>query len=165
MAITSRYGLALLASGQAQKELTVNEGLNLLDTVIHGCCSGSPTNAPPSEPLDGMAYLCGANPTGLWSGHPSDIACWTPGGWRFIRPAEGMQFTDVEDGCTRTYLHGQWSVGVVEAKELRINGEKVVGDRRAAIAMPSGGSTIDLEARAALNEVLSALRSHGLIAY
>lgn len=46
----------------------------------------------------------------------------------------------------------------------RIGGVQVVGARRPAIGDPSGGTTIDAEARAALTAILGALRTHGLIA-
>ncbi|MEN2423010.1 hypothetical protein AABB02_33480 [Streptomyces rimosus] len=34
----------------------------------------------------------------------------------------------------------------------------------AAIANPAGGATVDAEARAAINQILAALRSRGLVA-
>ncbi len=45
-----------------------------------------------------------------------------------------------------------------------IGGAKVVGDRLAPIAGPVGGSAVDAEARAAVGQILVALRTHGLIA-
>ena len=59
---------------------------------------------------------------------------------------------------------GAWEPGVVRAREVRINAQKVVGPRQAAIAAPAGGATIDSEGRAAIGAILAALRSHGLIA-
>jgi hypothetical protein len=44
-----------------------------------------------------------------------------------------------------------------------IAGQQVVGGRLAAIASPSGGTTIDAEARAAVTQILATLRGHGLI--
>ena len=48
--------------------------------------------------------------------------------------------------------------------EYRVDGTKVVGARGAAITDPTGGSTIDSQARTAIGSILSALRAHGLIA-
>jgi len=47
---------------------------------------------------------------------------------------------------------------------LKVQGTSVVGARGAAVADPSGGATVDTEARAALNALLARLRTHGLIA-
>lgn len=49
-------------------------------------------------------------------------------------------------------------------KGLRVAGTKVVGSQQAAIAAPTGGATTDAEARTAIGSILTALRSHGLIA-
>jgi hypothetical protein len=50
------------------------------------------------------------------------------------------------------------------ATELRVGHQKVVGARQAAIADASGWLTVDTEARAALNDLLAKLRTHGIIA-
>lgn len=42
--------------------------------------------------------------------------------------------------------------------------QAVVGPQEAAIADPTGGATVDAEARAAVVSILDALRNHGLIA-
>ena len=62
------------------------------------------------------------------------------------------------------FLGGSWELGVVRGSQLLIGGQQVVGPRRPAIAGPSGGTIIDGEARAAIGEILSAMRQHGLIA-
>jgi hypothetical protein len=45
-----------------------------------------------------------------------------------------------------------------------LGGLVVVGAWGAAIAAPAGGTTIDVEGRAAISAILAALRSHGMIA-
>ncbi len=47
---------------------------------------------------------------------------------------------------------------------LVVEGDQVVGPRQTAIPDPAGGMTIDVECRASLQLVLTALRAHGLIA-
>lgn len=49
------------------------------------------------------------------------------------------------------------------AGALRIDNLQVVSTRKAAITNPTGGATIDSEARTAINTILSRLESHGLI--
>ena len=46
---------------------------------------------------------------------------------------------------------------------LLLDGVQVVGARGPAIASPTGGTTVDSEARSALGQLLDALREHGLI--
>ncbi len=61
------------------------------------------------------------------------------------------------------YGSSGWEVGTVRASKLVVNGDQVVSDRAGAVADPSGGTTIDTEARNAVVQILSALRHHGLI--
>lgn len=54
------------------------------------------------------------------------------------------------------------NVGATTA--VNVGGGKVVGVQAAAIADAAGGVTVDAEARAALNDLLAKVRTHGLIA-
>jgi hypothetical protein len=47
---------------------------------------------------------------------------------------------------------------------LQIGGTQVVGARGAAVANPTGGVVIDVEARAAIDAILARMEAHGLIA-
>lgn len=47
---------------------------------------------------------------------------------------------------------------------FKVGGTKVVGTQQAAINNPAGGSTVDTQARVAINAILTALAAHGLIA-
>lgn len=50
------------------------------------------------------------------------------------------------------------------AANYEVAGTKVVGSQGAAVADPSGGITVDSEARTAISALLAELRTHGLIA-
>lgn len=163
MTTTERLALPLLAAGQAQKEVTHNEALILLDAMVNGCCGLAPGNAPPAEPELGISYICGVTPTGEWAGHPKCVAYWSAYGWRFINPVEGMRLHDRASGQSWCYSSGQWLIGVIKAAEVRVNGSKVLGAQQAPINNATGGAIIDSEARNVLSQVLAALRTHGLI--
>lgn len=161
---TSRWALPLLDAGQAQKEMTHNEALALLDLLVSAGVQAVGLDAPPPAPLAGQAWVVGAAPTGDWAGHPHALAGWTAGGWRFVPPREGLAVWSVSDAVSATYAGGQWRIGHIAATAVTISGVAVVGARQPAIATPSGGATADAEARAAVAEMLAALRAHGLIA-
>lgn len=161
---SARIGMPLLSSGQAQKDVTHNEALTLLDFVVHGSVAGGPLDVPPQDPETGCSYLCGLAPEGAWRGYPRYLANWTAGGWRFVAPFDGLQFVDRTAGGNWRFRGGEWTYGIVDAAEVRVNGNRVVGPQQAPIPNPNGGAVIDTEARNALVSVLSALRSHGLLA-
>jgi hypothetical protein len=75
-----------------------------------------------------------------------------------------MSFYVRSDGTTAAFRAGSWELGKVRASSLVIAGQQVVGSQAAAIASASGGTTVDSEARAVLDQILAALRQHGLIA-
>jgi len=56
-----------------------------------------------------------------------------------------------------------WSDGNWPVATLTIGDQQVVGARLETVPSPSGGTTIDAEARAAVDAVIVALRTHGLI--
>lgn len=164
MVKSPRLGLPFLSAGQAQKELTHNEALLLLDAAVHACCAAAPANVPPQSPETGLVYLCGDTPTGAWEGQPNRVACYTENGWRFIVPFDGFELSDRHSGRRWRFALGIWSLGMVKASEIQVNGIKVLGAQQPPISNAVGGTTIDSEARDTLGQVLSALRTHGIIA-
>lgn len=163
MSATARFALPLLHPGQAQKELFHNEALTLADALIQSCVEAVGLNAPPSAPAPGQCWIVGESPGGAWAGEAGSIASWTAGGWRFSAPREGMSAWVASEALAACYASGAWHVGRVTATRLEIDGEQVVGPREPAIDDPDGGTVVDLEARAAIEAVLDALRAHGLI--
>jgi len=160
---TGRFALPFILPGQAQKELYHNEALVRADMLLHPSVEGAPANAPPGTPAEGRCWLVGTAPTGAWQGRPSQIACWTAAGWRFAVPREG---TCVWNAASKLWIYwdgAAWSDGHLPAASLRVAGQQVVGARQPAVLSPSGGTVIDDEARAAVVQVIAALKSHGLI--
>jgi hypothetical protein len=162
MSTTARFALPLLHAGQAQKELSHNEALTLIDALLHGCVEAIGGNIPPEAPEAGQSWIVGADPEGDWADAANALAIWTGGGWRLVPARDGMTIWVRDQGLYATHLGG-WATGVVPASEIRIGDETVVSARQAAIENPAGGSSIDLEAREAIGGILSALRAHGLI--
>lgn len=161
---TDRYLLPLMHAGQAQKEMTFNEALTLIDMGFHPAVETMGLNAPPTNPAAGQSWLVGSAPTGAWEGRAGSMAGWTEGGWRFLSPQPGMLAWVKDQGWWARYDETGWIGGEIPGQAVKIEGIQVVGGRRPAIADPSGGSAIDSEARTKLSEILSALRAHGLIA-
>lgn len=161
---TPRLGLALLQAGQAQKEMTHNEALTLIDALLGGAVEAVGTNTPPSTPAPGQTWIVGGTPTGAWTDHSGQVALWTAGGWRFAVPAEGMVLRLKGSGVRIERGASAWGSGALVATSVLIGGEQVTGARLSGISGPGGGATIDAEARAAIDAILVALRTHGLIA-
>jgi hypothetical protein len=159
---TKRLGLPFILPGQAQKEIYHNEALTRIDLALHGCVEGALTT-PPLDPAEGECWIVGPGATGAWSGKDNAIAGWTAGGWRFLTPVRGMTIRSKVSGLSIGWLGSEWSSGELKATSLLIGDKKVVGERQPAVPSPSGGTTIDAEARLAIAALTAALMSHGLI--
>jgi hypothetical protein len=164
MSATYRLALPHILPGQAQKELFHNEALQALDLIVAAAVEEPPLAAPPASPTVGSCYIIAASPSGAWAGHAGCIAGMTAAGWRFVTPVEGLTALVRSTGATAIYRAGGWEMGILRGEKVEIGGQQVVGSRAGAIAAPAAGSVIDVEARAAVSAILSALRLHGLIA-
>ena len=164
MTSTARLQIGLLSSGQAQKEITVNEALQALDTLTAGAVEQGPIEDPPALPAVGDCYILGNAPTGEWAGKAAHVAAFTSGGWRLYPPVEGMTLYVKADGDWISYRAAAWEQGVLRGSSLVIGGQQVVASQATAIADPSGGSVSDDQVRSTVTEILQAMRHHGLIA-
>lgn len=86
------------------------------------------------------------------------------GGEGFARSVDGLAALVRSNRLRAEYGGGSWEVGVARAARVEIGGTQVLGAQAPAIASPSGGTTVDAESRAAIGQLLTMLRGHGLIA-
>lgn len=164
MTSTQRLGLPFLSEGQSQKEASHNEALQVLDTIVGLAVEEGPRSDPPASPSVGSSYLVADAPTGVWAGKAGVVAAFTVGGWRFHAPQEGMIAYVRSASVWAAYRAASWELGYVRCAAVVVDGQQVVGARAGPVASPAGGSTIDAPARSAIDQILLALRGHGLIA-
>lgn len=131
-----------MPAGQAQKELFVNEVTARLDALLFLAVEAE-TATPPASPDEGQSWLVAAAPSGDWSGQAGKIASRQSGNWLFTAPVPGMRLLKKSTGQEIRYV-SQWNAP-------------------ARPPAPSGGSTIDAEARGAINAIIAALVSAGVI--
>lgn len=140
---TPRHALPLLFAGQAQKELTVNEAHALADALLHPAIEEEASD-PPATPEEGECWLVAAGASGDWAGEDGKLACREAGNWLFAAPRDGMRVLDRSSGQEIRYLEG-WQ-------------------RAEPPVEPTGGTIADAEARAAISELIEALRVAGVFA-
>ncbi|ANU06605.1 DUF2793 domain-containing protein [Paraurantiacibacter namhicola] len=140
---TPRLGLPLLHVGQAQKEVTVNEALLRADALLQPAVEGE-LAAPPPSAEDGQAWIVAAGAGGAWTGHDGSLAYRSAGTWLFTAPFDGLTVMDKTAGQAARF-DGAWM-------------------RATTPAAPSGGDTVDAEARTAIAELVSILVASGVLA-
>ncbi|MFM7028368.1 MAG: DUF2793 domain-containing protein [Chakrabartia sp.] len=159
---TDRLGLALLAAGQSQKEVTHNEALLQIDMLVQAVVVNAGLTAPPEAPGAGQCWIVGRAALGAWQGRDDALAGWTAGGWRFWPPTEGALVWNSATLRPLRFTAGRWT-DVVDAGALRVGGKQVVGAQQPAILAPSGGTNPDVQARSAISAIIAVLQAHGLV--
>jgi len=86
---TENLALPYIMPSQAQKHVTHNEALRMLDAVVQLAVLDTELGAPPSMPVPGARYIVGPGAVGAWSGHEHDVAAWQDGAWAFHKPSAG----------------------------------------------------------------------------
>ena len=160
---TPRWALPFLFAGQAQKEMFHNEALVRIDALVHGVAQSADLASPPVAPEIGQCWIIADGATGAWDGNDGAVALWTEGGWRFIAAQAGLWLLVVDRDHALHHDGSAWRGGAERSDGLYIDDVKVVGARQPGIPAPTGGVTIDSEARNSIALILAALRAHGLI--
>lgn len=139
---SARFDLPMLFAAQAQKEVFVNEALSRIDGLLHLAIEGE-ADTPPVAAIDGETWIIGNAPNGGWSGHAGEIALRQGGNWLFAQPTDGMMAFD-KSASQSARFDGQWQ-------------------RVPPIALSSGGTVVDTEARAAIDAIVTALIAKGIL--
>lgn len=160
---SDRWALPLLHAGQAQKEMMHNEALARIDMLLHGVAESADLAVPPTAPVAGQCWIVAAGASGAWAGREEDVAGWTEGGWRFVAPRPGLRLEVADRGHAMAYDGTAWRDSAVRGDGFYVDDQQIVGARLAAIAAPTGGTTVDVESRGAIAAILAALQAHGLI--
>ena len=111
MTETPTLGLPLLEPAQAQKHVTVNEALTLLDSLVQLSLLSAQTTLPPTIAAEGDAYLVPAGAVNEWSGHTGEVAILSNGGWVFVLPKVGWSAWIVDVAHRLLFDGSEWVVG------------------------------------------------------
>ncbi|MGI9400985.1 MAG: DUF2793 domain-containing protein [Rhizobiaceae bacterium] len=86
---TPNLDLPYIAPAQAQKHVTHNEALQILDSTVHLSVASRSMASPPSSPEEGQRYIAAASSTDAWAGHDLDVCVWQDGAWTFLVARKG----------------------------------------------------------------------------
>ena len=86
---STHLGLPYLLAAQAQKHVTHNEALRLLDAMVQLSVLDRTRTTPPASPADGDRHLVASGAAGLWAGWDLNVAFWTDGVWMRLVPRQG----------------------------------------------------------------------------
>lgn len=107
---TTHLGLPYLLAAQAQKHVTHNEALRLLDAMVQLSVLDRTRTAPPASPADGNRHIVASGGTGLWAGWDLNIAFWVDGAWIRLVPRTGWMVWVAAEGLFLVWTGAAWEV-------------------------------------------------------
>jgi len=110
---TLRCGLPLLQPAQAQKHVTVNDGLMRLDGLVNLVLQSVSAASPAVAVTDGQCWAVPFGAAGVWAGQAGRIAIGANGGWVFAEPQRGQRAFVVDQGATALWDGTTWLAGAL----------------------------------------------------
>lgn len=105
---TAHLALPFIMAAQAQKHVTHNEALRLLDGIVQLSVKDRDLTTPPASPADGDRYIVASGATGVWAGWDLNIALWVDGAWLRLPPRAGWRAWVVDEALLLVYNGSTW---------------------------------------------------------
>lgn len=120
---TARLNIPFVLPSQAQKHVTVNTALTMIDARVQLSAISHSITTPPTAPADGDTYLVPTGATGDWVGQDDAIAVFDKSAWTFVTPAEGWICYVTDTDRPYRYLSGWAPLPSADSlDQLGING-------------------------------------------
>ena len=106
--ITTHLLLPYILASQAQKHVTHNEALRLLDAMVQLSVLDRTRTTPPVSPVDGDRHIVASGSTGLWAGWDLNIAFWVDGVWMRLVPRPGWLAWIADEAVFAVWNGSNW---------------------------------------------------------
>lgn len=115
--------LPYIEPSQAQKHVTHNEALRILDAVTQLSVLSADLATPPATPAEGDRYIVASSATAGWAGQDGHIAVWTDNTWQFFAPQTGWRADVTPTGATLRFDGSTWGAAtdVSVVPEIGVN--------------------------------------------
>lgn len=110
MQTTPNLDLPFLMPAQAQKHVTHNDALAMLDAVVQLGVASRQLAAPPADPGEGLRHIVAEGASGAWAGaEAGSLAVFHDGAWRLHAPRTGWIAWIADEGQALVFDGGGWS--------------------------------------------------------
>lgn len=113
MVKTANLELPLVQASQAQKHVTVNEALALLDAAAQLRLASVTQIEPTEPPMDGTTYFVPPGAGGEWALHSGSLAVFSNGGWVFVTPRVGWRGWIIDEAKAALFDGTAWVPGAM----------------------------------------------------
>lgn len=104
---TTNLDMPFIMPSQAQKHVTHNEALLLLDAIVQLSVADE-RSSPPQAPQPGERFVVASGATGAWSGRTGRIAIWQDGYWAYAKPGAGWRAWFATSGRLKVFDGSAW---------------------------------------------------------
>ena len=131
--------LPYIQPSQAQKHVTHNEALQVLDVLTQTVVANRDQTDPPASPATGDSHIVALGGTAAWAGRDGDIATWDGEAWFFVTPQAGWQAQVTAEAQTVTWDGAAWGVQAPVLQNLDHVGIRTTADatNRLAVSAPA----------------------------
>jgi hypothetical protein len=138
--VSAVMALPYIQASQAQKHVTHNEALRVLDVAVQLAVTSRTLAAPPSSPAQGARWIIGSGATGAWAGRVGQIALWDDGTWHFFVPQPGWTAHVLNEGGAVTFDGTGWIAAGLSNPAADRLGVNTAADTTNRLAVASAAS-------------------------
>jgi len=128
---TNNLQLPYILPSQAQKHVTHNEALGILDALVQLAVADRDLTAPPAMPVEGSRYIVASPATGVWADHEGEIAHFLDGSWAFLPAKEGYLAWVADENQFRSWTGSDWAAvgdAIPELQNVQLLGVGTTAD-------------------------------------
>lgn len=145
MEYSTNLTLPYIMPSQAQKHVTHNEAIRMLDALVQLAVTARDLAAPPAEPAEGDRHIVAAGASGAWAGRTGQVAAWQDGGWAFLSPRAGWLAWVATEGLLVVFDGAQWAPVSASATEAPTFGVNTAADATNRLAVSAKGTLLTHE--------------------
>jgi hypothetical protein len=105
---TEILNLPYIMPAQAQKHVTHNEAIRILDVVVQLAVLSRQATTPPAAPNAGDRYIVPVGAQNAWAGQDTEVAAFVDGGWVFFSPIAGWMAYVVNEALFSVFDGTNW---------------------------------------------------------
>ncbi|WP_339108525.1 DUF2793 domain-containing protein [Thioclava sp. GXIMD4216] len=161
---SANLDLPFIQASQAQKHVTHNEAIDILDTLVQLSVQSRTTATPPATPSAGHRYILPQGAAGAWAGHDGAVVQWGGEAWRIYPPKTGWQAYIADEAQSVIWTGTHWAgllSGALEVERLGVNSAADETNRLAvasdATLLTHAGTSHQLKINKALPENTASL--------
>ena len=119
METSANLALPYIMPSQAQKHVTHNEAISMLDALVQLSVVDRDLAAPPGGEENGDRYIVAAAASGDWTGKENDVAVLQDGAWIFLAPQVGWVAWVADEAQLCHWTGSAWEAVAASLTELQ----------------------------------------------